>query len=361
MTKEILQWATRNKIHLIGWFLFIICEIVLIGFAAGRFGKPIAYLLHYALNIVLFYSNTFLVLKNGFSKRKWRITIISSYLILEIALFIALKISIDAILIGHQSGVQLFSFVDLPYLLQNLWRGLLFIGLSCYYFMFLRYKKERMEKEQSQKQEHEGYKRNKELEIALHQSTNAYLKAQINPHFIFNTLGFIHDSVLRTDAQAAQAVIDLSELMRFAVNSGHTDQDPFLLEEIQQVESLIRLYKLRFKERVFVEFTHSTAAGESRLIPLILLTLVENLFKHGDIHKSDDPAKIAITTNDGTLKIYTYNLKKEGKTPQGFHNGMANVSTRLEYNYTGRFKMHYGEIDGKHFFVEITLSTQAET
>jgi hypothetical protein len=145
MTKEIQQWATKNKIHLIGWSLYIICEIVLIGFAAGRFGKPIAYLLHYSLNIILFYSNTFLVLKNGFSKRKWRVTIITSYLILEIALFIVLKVLIDAIIMGHQTGVKLFSFVNLPYLLQNLWRGLLFIGLSCYYFMFLRYKEERME------------------------------------------------------------------------------------------------------------------------------------------------------------------------------------------------------------------------
>lgn len=358
MTKEIKQWAVKNKIHLIGWSLYIFCEVALIGFAAGKFGKPIAYLLHYALNISLFYSNTFLVLKKGFNKRKWRVLTIAGYIVLEITLFITLKALIDAALVMHQTGIDLFRFVELSYILQTLWRGLLFIGLSCYYFMFLRYKQERMEKERSEKQELEGYKRNKELEIALHESTNAYLKAQINPHFIFNILGFIHDSVLRTDAQAAQAVIDLSDLMRFAVNSGHTNNQPFLIEEILQLESLIRLYKLRFKDRIFVELTHSESARECRLIPLIVLSLAENLFKHGNIHKKDDPAKINIATHGSTLKISTYNLKKEGEAPQGFHKGLGNILTRLEHNYPYRFKMEYGLRNGNHFFVDIEINNQ---
>ena len=354
MTKEIQKWVIKNKIHFIGWSLYIFCEVLLIGFATGRFGSPFAYVLHYSLNIILFYANTLLLLRN-FHRGRNRAAIVSVYVIGEISMFIILKFFSDAALIGHQAG-RLFSFVDVPYLLEILWRGLLFIELSCFYFMFLRYKEERLEKERSQKQELEGYLRNKQLEIALHEATNSYLKAQINPHFMFNILGFIHDSVLRTDANAAQAVIDLSELMRFAVNSGQKESEPSLMEEILQVESLIRLYRLRFRQRVFVEFTHSNGAGEFRLIPLVLLTLVENLFKHGDIHKRDNPAKIDITADGKMLTISTYNLKKERKSPKGLLKGIENIQTRLGLNYLDSFSMDYGAIDGNHFFVRICIN-----
>jgi len=140
-------------------------------------------------------------------------------------------------------------------------------------------------------------------------------------------------------ASAARAVIDLSGLIRFAVNSSHINQQPFRIEEILQLESLIRIYKLRFKERVLVEFTHSKAAREYRLIPLMLLTLAKNLFKHGNIHKKQDPAKIDIAMNGFTLTISTYNLQKDGELPQGFHGGLVNILTRLEYNYPYRFKI----------------------
>ncbi|MET4081539.1 two-component system LytT family sensor kinase [Pedobacter sp. UYP30] len=355
MTKQIQKWAIANQIHIIGWSLYILCEVVLVGLAVGRFDKPVAYLLHYSLNIILFYSNTLLVLRNGLDRKRWRVVMFSAYLVVEIAIFITLKTFIDAMLVGHQAEL-FFDFVDLPYLMQTLWRCLFFIGLSCFYYMFLRYEEERLKKELSQRQELESHLRNKELETALHEATNSYLKAQINPHFIFNILGFIHDSVLRTDAQAAQAVIDLSELMRFAVNAGQQDLEPPLMEEILQVESLIRLYQLRFKERVFVEFTHSNVAGEFRLIPLVLLTLVENLFKHGNIHKKDNPAKIDVTTDGKTLTISTYNLKKEDKAPKGLLRGLENIQTRLRLNYKGRFSMEYGTIDSDHFFVRLDIN-----
>ncbi|TCD07668.1 hypothetical protein EZ449_14125 [Pedobacter frigidisoli] len=354
MTKKIQNWAIANKIHLIGWSLYIFCEVLLIGFASGRFGKPEAYLFHYSLNIILFYLNTFIVLKSGYDRSRLHVAILSSYLIMEIVLFISLKVLVDAVLIGPQAG-QLFGFVDLPYFLQTLWRVLQFIGLSFFLFMFIRYKRERLEKEQSKEKEHEGSLRNKELEVALHEATNAYLKAQINPHFIFNILGFIHDSVLRTDARAAQAVIDLSELIRFAVNSDQNDQEPQMSLEITQVESLIRLYQLRFKERAFVQFTYQNGAGESRLIPLVLLTLVENLFKHGDIHIKDDPAKIDIAVDKQSLRISTYNRIMKGNQPQGFNKGMENIRTRLLLNYPDRCDMKYGQADVDHFFVWINI------
>lgn len=125
------------------------------------------------------------------------------------------------------------------------------------------------------------------------------------------------------------------------------------MEEILQVESLIRLYRLRFKERVFVELTQSKAAGEVSLIPLVLLTMVENLFKHGNIHKKDDPAKMNIIVDAKALTISTYNLKKEGNETKGFHKGIENIQTRLTLNYMWRFNMEYGTIDGDHFFVRI--------
>lgn len=356
MIKEINKWIIKHQLHLIGWTLFILAEVLFIGFAAGKFGEPIAYLSHYTLNIILFYINTSLLLRINDAKKDWRTFLLIACLTLEVVLFVFLKALIDAILL-EQSGKSFFYFVNLPYLLQTTFRVLFFTGLSCFYFMFVQYKKERNEKENIIRHDLEASIRNKELEIALHQATNAYLNAQINPHFMFNVLGFIHDSLLKTNTQAAQAVIDLSELMRFAVNSGNREEEPPLAEEILQVESLIRLYQLRFKDRSFVEFNYTKAVAEQRFIPLVLLTLVENIFKHGDIYKQDDPAKIDITTDESMIRISTYNLKKHGETPRGFHKGILNILTRLEHNYPDRFEMNYGEKKGKYFSVEIKLIT----
>jgi len=356
MTKEITKWIIKHRIHLIGWTLFILSEVLFIGFAAAQFGKPIAYLLHYTLNVLLFYINTSILLKTNCRKTYWQILVLTTYLISELILFVFLKALIDASLLEH-SEKSFFYFVNLPYLLQTTFRVLFFIGLSCFYFMFIQYKKERNEKENIMRHDLEASIKNKELEIALQQATNAYLKAQINPHFMFNVLGFIHDSVLKTESQAAQAIIDLSELMRFAVNSGSGEEEPPLAEEIQQVESLIRLYQQRFKDRVFVEFSYNEDAGDCKLIPLVLLTLVENLFKHGDIHSQDDPAKINISTDANAIKITTYNLKKDANEPKGFNKGLQNILTRLEHNYPQRFEMNYGEKKGKYFYVEIKVTT----
>lgn len=355
MIKEITKWIIKHQLHLIGWTLFILAEILFIGFAAGKFGEPIAYLLHYMLNIILFYVNTFLLLKIDGKKTVCRLFSLMTCVLMEIVSFVFLKAMIDALLLA-QGGKTYFYFINLPYLLQTTFRVLFFMGLSSFYFMFVQYKKEQNEKESIMRHDLESSIRNKELEIELHQATNAHLKAQINPHFMFNVLGFIHDSVLKTNSQAAQAVIDLSELMQFAVNSGNGEEEPPLAEEILQVESLIRLYQLRFKERVFVEFNYTKAAAEQKLIPLVVLTLVENLFKHGDIHNQKDPAKIDISADGGTIKISTYNLKKHGEIPQGFHKGIQNISTRLEHNYPDRYELSYGDKKEKYFFVEIKVT-----
>ncbi|TBO44271.1 sensor histidine kinase [Pedobacter kyonggii] len=354
MTKKILQWAKCYRIHLIGWSLYIISEILLIGFAVGRFGSPVGYLLHYTLNIILFYSNTALLRQNAVKASDYRWLILTLTMVGEILLFLGLKILIDVLIKWPDDWVKTYiDYLTIPNLLQTLWRALLFIGLSCFYFMFLRYEEERRKKELAERQKYENYIHTKELEVTLHETTNAYLKAQINPHLIFNILGFIHDSVLRTDEKTAQAVIDLSELMRFAINSRDGEAEPTLSGEIQQVETLIRLYRLRFKERLFVEFIYPSEAKEIRFIPLVLLTLVENLFKHGDIHDAQDPAKINISLSNAGLRISTNNKIKTGFKAAGFHKGLENIEKRLKLSYGDHAKLEFTAGDDKHFSVMV--------
>jgi LytS/YehU family sensor histidine kinase len=166
---------------------------------------------------------------------------------------------------------------------------------------------------------------NKKAEVSL-------LKAQLNPHFLFNMLNNIYALVTMESPQSLMAIEKLSALLRYSLYE--SDQKGPISHEIQSVEDFISLQKLRFSEELQVEFVIDPKTANKEVIPFLLLPLVENAFKHGSVNDVATPLKISIkATSDHVLKISVNNAiaNREKDAVGGI--GLENLKKRLDLMY----------------------------
>lgn len=356
MTKKIFEWGKTQKLHLIGWAAFIILEIGLVGLSIGFFGKPLNYFLHYTLNIILFYTNAHLVLKGSFKKNNpW--TRVFFLMIIQIGLYVFLRSILNYILADSPKAFDLVTVVNnYKSFFQSLWRGLFFIGLSCFYYLFLEYRDERVRREQSEKQEYLNELKTKEIQNELNIARYEYLRAQINPHLLFNTLSFLYDSVRKFNEDAGEAVLNLAELMRFSLDTRESSENfPKLEEELNQIYNLISLNRIRKDKEQYIDLFFPEEVKKFHFIPLVIITLMENMLKHGNLQKPKQPGILEIKLGDKELSIHTTNLINTKIHNSGFNKGMENIQKRLGLAYGDRFSLSYGKRDDNYFDVTVIL------
>lgn len=159
------------------------------------------------------------------------------------------------------------------------------------------------------------------------------LKSQLNPHFLFNSLNTIYALIAISPAQAQDAVHTLSRLLRYALydSSGTVS----LRQEIDFLNDYIRLMALRIGNRPGLQVSLDAGEHEESHIPAMLfISLVENVFKHGNTGRSDDMFHITLTTDDDTLRFVTENRfdpTKKQSDASGI--GVANIRRRLGLIY----------------------------
>jgi LytS/YehU family sensor histidine kinase len=144
---------------------------------------------------------------------------------------------------------------------------------------------------------------NQALEKALLATENAYLKSQINPHFLLNTLNFLYNSVSKLSEKIADSVMTLSDIMRYALTNADEDGKVKLESEIEHISNFIKLNQARFNQRLCIELLMEGDPEGLRIIPLVLITLAENVFKYGDLLSESYPAKINIIIHYCPIKI----------------------------------------------------------
>lgn len=342
-----------KKLHILIWTLFIFYETVLIGWLFGEFGSFGNYAVHYTYNIIIFYVNGIFVMPWVMKKSHevvWRLPLM---VVVQILLFATVVYCLDYLLI-HYTGIIDFN-LDITFYGRICYRAIFFIGLSCGYYFLATYLKEKDLNQELEKQQLINLIKQKEMENELNITVNAYLKAQINPHFLFNTLNFIYNNTRKTAPQAADAIMTLSDMMRYAIKSEQTGSAIYLKDEIEQMENLIHLHQLRQSHTLYVELQHDEIHTDLKFIPLVLVTLLENVFKHGNLSKKSKPALIQIHIRNGKLYIHTENLVNEHKNNSGEGIGLANVRKRLLHNYGERVEFNYYTDQNKVFHVHILL------
>ena len=196
--------------------------------------------------------------------------------------------------------------------------------------------------------------REEEQERALQKvaSELAVLKLQVSPHFLFNTLNNIRWLIRSRSDRAEEAVVKLSQLLRYILYQTN-DEKVSLEREVENLEDLVSLQKMRLVNEDLVEFTIKGDLTNKTITPLLFIPLVENFFKHGDFEQGY-PSRITIEIADNRLVFKTENAVLEKSTVPDSGIGVANVRKRLALHYPNRHLFRVSE-NGNIYKVEMEV------
>ncbi len=342
-------------IHISCWMLFVAYELFLVYYQIGSLENPLVYFIFYTINIALFYACVYVLSYALEGTRIDYIRAFSAYLGLFI-LFLIMKGLADYLLGNPQPAFRSPYVYMKQFLPRNIARAGYFTLLAIFYCSakyVAHYKRQALEAE---KRQLIIEKDNAELEAQITRSRNIYLQQQINPHMLFNALNFIYNSAQKYSDDAANCIWLLSEIMRFSLEEAGPDGKIKLDREVEQIENLISINRYRFKEPLYLKLEMDGNFSRHKIIPLIMLTLTENLFKHGNLTEVSSPAILKLTTDEsGHLTFYSRNLKKSknGHPRQRKALGLQNIRLRMDSFYKGNYKL---EINEPGEFYELTLT-----
>lgn len=324
---------TKNKVL----FHFIICTtflglpFLLTPTHREEFGNKIGdYLIirKEATNFFLlffFYINYYYLLPKYYFNRKYLT------LLLGLLLFLFLSLLPDIILNNYTTSKYNFAFF-INYQVT------LFLFVSVYfitYSMSINY-------------------RLKKVEIEVKNSQLSFLKGQINPHFLFNTLNSIYALSVKKSDLTSSAIVKLSGMMRYSLSE--VEKENVLLDkEIQFLMNYVALQRIRLGDTCSIEATFENDYPKERIVPLLFIPFVENAFKYG-VASSDNPKiEMGLKNNDGHLTFHVTNLKLN-KTPDESSTeiGITNTKKRLELLYANQHQLDITETE-RHFSVTLKI------
>jgi len=183
------------------------------------------------------------------------------------------------------------------------------------------------------------------------------LKAQINPHFFFNTLNTIYSYTLSDGDVARTAITNLSKMMRYVLYDAADKQTP-LSKEIGFIREYIELMKLRISKKTTVLAQIQERVNEVMIAPMLFLPFVENAFKHGVSGVSEGHITIWIIQNEDSVELMVRNTVYENRGASEDNSngiGIVNTTRRLDLLYPGKYTLRTGMINGKEYEAKLTL------
>ncbi len=188
-------------------------------------------------------------------------------------------------------------------------------------------------------------RRNKELENQKLVAELAFLKSQVNPHFLFNTLNNIYSLAYKQSPETPDAIMKLSLLMRYMLYESN-DTLVSLQKEVEHINNFIDLQKLRLREHTSLQFNVEGDIEGKQIAPMLMMTLVENAFKHGLVSKNEIGIIINLKVTDSELHFSTANNISTHKKREFGGIGLENLRQRLKLLYPNRHKLTFEEKDG---------------
>ncbi len=166
-----------------------------------------------------------------------------------------------------------------------------------------------------------------------------YLKYQINPHFFMNTLNNIHALVDIDPEKAKDTILELSKMMRFVLYEGNKHGVP-LTREFDFIRNYVTLMKLRYTDKVRISVDLPTEAPDKQIPPLMLITFIENAFKHGISYQHESFIDVKAAVEGGKLHFQCRNSKADKPNEEKGGVGLANVKQRLHLLYDNNFTLN---------------------
>lgn len=338
-------------IHALVWFIFIFFG-TLNRLALNPQLKIdyVGILLTQLPSIYVFYGSNFILFRFLAGKR---------YVVLGIAgIVFFFSYVLVAWIDGYQVFPRLVPGIVLPpmrlghYFIECFWVFFLYTFFSLGYFFAM-----------------QAIKREKELRLAQEKELRteqnrlmaeySFLRSQINPHFLHNTLNFLYARSLGYSQDLSDGILTLSEVMRYSLeDTSGKNASVSLHQEIDNLQKVIKINQLRFSNRLNIDFSIEGNIDSIRIIPLVIITLVENALKHGELNNLRHPVTIRIEVVEGELEnrflFSIHNRKKTGPKEPGYGIGMDNVKKRLENSYKNNHRMIIRE-DKEFYAIELFI------
>lgn len=188
-----------------------------------------------------------------------------------------------------------------------------------------------------------------------------FLKAQLNPHFLFNTLNNLYSFVMTNSPKAGDMILQLSEILDYSLYKSQT-RFININEELKCIENYISLEKIRYGKRLHVQFERKTPVLNTQISPLLLLSIVENAFKHGASGNLENPIiKISIEQIDNKLYFSVWNTKNKhlrGAMGDSYKEGIGlkNIKRQLNLLYPSEHKLSIiDKVDYFNLHLQITI------
>jgi len=166
-----------------------------------------------------------------------------------------------------------------------------------------------------------------------------YLRYQINPHFFMNTLNNIHALVDIDPEKAQETIVELSKMMRYVIYEGNKQGVP-LSQEFDFIQHYVSLMQLRYTDKVHITLNLPQETSNRQIPPLILITFIENAFKHGISYQHESCIEIKVEVKDDKLQFVCRNSKSDKSNEEKGGVGLANVRKRLDLIYDNNYTLH---------------------
>ena len=180
-----------------------------------------------------------------------------------------------------------------------------------------------------------------------------YLRYQINPHFFMNTLNNIHALVDINPEQAKDTILELSKMMRFVLYEGNKQGVP-LSRELDFIRHYVTLMQLRYTNKVKITLDLPQSSSDRQIPPLILITFIENAFKHGISYQHPSFIEISVSEHDDAMHFSCRNSKGEKPNEEKGGVGLANIRKRLNLLYGHDYALRIKN-DVDTYSVELSL------
>lgn len=190
-------------------------------------------------------------------------------------------------------------------------------------------------------------------QLKLKEQELRFLKTQIHPHFLFNTLNTIYGFALKKSDKAPEMILKLSNLLDYIL---YQIEKPKVLikDEVNHIKNYISLEKLRFQDSLQVSFLGDFNDDELEISPMLLLPFVENAFKHGSQIDGILVVDIFLNLNESKLNFKIKNTTLKNENPEkGI--GLENIKKRLEMLYKGNYSLRISR-ENNFFIVDLNVS-----
>jgi sensor histidine kinase YesM len=297
--------------HLLFWLIYILYEEVLVLYARQP-AEPLGTLYSFLINALVFY-NFWRCIRYLTKKIKNIFILIPAILIAAsviIATTVFLKILGDAVILNVSFKVHATPFRRMSLIVRTIYFG----GMGAAYGIA---------KELIQKEREAAYlvEQQQILEKKALQAELNVIKSQINPHFVFNTLGFLYAETYKKLPEVGQSIITLSNIMRYALTKnedGYSNLD----SELNYIKDFIKIHESRSRA-FFMKVSIESGTIPYKIVSLVLITLIENMFKHGIFNQNTKEAALNITVEDGKLHFYSLNYKNNNSVNKVQSNGIG--------------------------------------